>query len=217
MTTELNASIRDLPIPKRMQRLQVSPQGYPVPWFVPWRDGVPIPQAADTVKWSRAVRHNLCWVCGEKTGVHKAFVIGPMCMVNRVTAEPPCHLECAEYTVKACPFLSRPNMKRNPNDKEKSVPTPGIMIDRNPGVAVIWISKTFKITPDGKGGRLISIGDPEAITCWREGRRATRAEVDEAIRTGLPSLQKYAFTFAAREQLNTQIEDTRRILDFTYA
>ena len=39
--TELNASIRDITISRRMRRLPVSPRGFPVPWFVAWLGGVP--------------------------------------------------------------------------------------------------------------------------------------------------------------------------------
>ena len=117
--TELNKLIAKIPMPPRIAKLPISPQGYPVPYFVPWKDNQPMPQAADPVKRMKCIRAGLCWVCGEPLGTYKAFVLGPMCIVNRVTSEPPCHRECAEYTVKACPFLTKPAMRRNPTEIEK--------------------------------------------------------------------------------------------------
>ena len=57
-----------------------------------------------------------CWLCGQTLGKHMTFPIGPMCAITRTTAEPPSHLACAEYAVKACPFLSQPRMRRNERD-----------------------------------------------------------------------------------------------------
>ena len=53
----------------------------------------------------RAFKRGLCWVCGEPLGVHKVYAIGPMCVINRTTSEPASHRDCAEFAVKACPFL----------------------------------------------------------------------------------------------------------------
>src|SRR5258708_1702005 len=111
--TELNASIKDIPIPSRMLHRPVSKTGFPVPWFVAkigdeYDFRVISPGAI-------AMAHNLkrCWLCGAPLGQFRVFTIGPMCTVNRVSAEPPSHLDCAEYAARACPFLSKPNMRRN--------------------------------------------------------------------------------------------------------
>src|SRR5262245_17927108 len=112
----LNASIRDIPLPARMARLPISPAGYPVPWFVATIKGEPDFRVIGPDKIARAVRADLCWLCGQTLGRFKAFVGGPMCAVNRTSAEPPSHRECAEYAVRACPFLTRPRMRRNEKD-----------------------------------------------------------------------------------------------------
>ena len=105
-------------VPPRMQRRPVDHRGFPVPWFAAVIDGEPDFRVADHAKWRLALKQRLCWVCGEKLGVHVAYVLGPMCVVNRVTSEPGCHLECAEFSVQACPFLTKPRMRRN----DKSLP-----------------------------------------------------------------------------------------------
>jgi len=192
MVHTLNASIRDIPIPERMRRRPISATGYPVPWFVAWLDGAPDFRVVDAPKVGRAVRGNLCWLCGETLGRHLAFVIGPMCAVNRVSSEPPCHRDCAEYAVRACPFLVRPRMRRNDKDRPAEAVEPGgVMIRRNPGVALIWITGGYKIFR-ADGGTLFRIGSPEHVRFFAEGRPATRDEVMASIDTGLPALREIA-------------------------
>src|SRR4051812_13821199 len=100
------------PMPPSIAALPRDHRGYPVPWFVAWSEGRPIFPAADPQKLVRAIRERRCWVCGDLLTRYLAFVVGPMCTVNRVSAEPPSHLKCAEFSTRACPFLTRPKMKR---------------------------------------------------------------------------------------------------------
>lgn len=183
------------PLTRRIAKLPVDERGYPVPFFVAWIGGKPEFRAADQEKHQRCLRDNLCWVCGEPLGSHKAFTIGPMCAINRTTSEPPEHLDCAEWSVRGCPFLAKPQMvRREIRDqelKESMIDQSGIPILRNPGVSCIWVTKSFKRFWAGNG-YLIQIGEPESFTWWAEGRTATRAEVQESIRTGLPALMNEA-------------------------
>jgi len=190
--SKLNSAIRDLPIPDRMRSRPVSSTGYPIPWFVAWVNGEPDFRIVDTPKVGRAVRGDLCWLCGQTLGRFKAFVIGPMCAVNRVSSEPPSHRDCAEYAVKACPFLTKPKMRRNDKDVPEAAREPGgVMIRRNPGVALVWITKTYKLFRTSNG-TLINIGPPDHLMFYAEGRRATRDEVMASIETGLPALREVA-------------------------
>lgn len=197
---------RDLPaMTPRIKKLPVNDRGYPVPWFASWfvgNDPVSGPEVAGAKpdfrivgadKRVRAIRESRCWVCGEKLGVHKAFVIGPMCAINKTTAEPPCHQDCAEWSAIACPFLSRPEMRR----REESLPVEkkidGNHLDRNPGCMLVWTTPHFSpFRVDDEGGWLIRLGKPEQIRAFAEGRLATLAEVMESIRTGYPHLEEAA-------------------------
>src|SRR5262245_1656918 len=135
MSAALNASIRNIPMPQRIKRLPVSDRGFPVPWFVHWNDdGQPDFRVIGKNKLADAFKKKLCWVCGTMLGVHQCFVIGPMCGVSRTTPETPSHLDCSEYTVRACPFLSRPNARRNEVGMPEERYVAGIPILRNPGV-----------------------------------------------------------------------------------
>ena len=97
---KLNPQIAALPLPANMRGLPLDPErGFPVPWFVPWLDGKPEFRAMDPKKILEAVAKRKCWVCGQHLAQHgMTFVIGPMCLVNRVSSEPPSHLECAQYS-----------------------------------------------------------------------------------------------------------------------
>lgn len=182
------------PLPPRIAQLPVDPRGYPVPWFVAWVDGEPEFRAADGRKFADAVRAGLCWVCGQATGKYRTFVIGPMCTITRTTAEPPSHKDCAVFSALACPFLTKPRMVRRENDLPEDIRnTAGHMFERNPGVCALWtVTKDFFTFWDGRGGVLIEVPEPESVEWYAEGRPATRAEVDESIRTGLPLLEEMA-------------------------
>lgn len=180
------------PIPDRMRHLPVH-RGYPVPFFVAKVNGEFDFRVMHPRAWSACVRGGLCWLCGQVLGAFKAFVSGPMCAVNRTSAEPPSHRECAEFAVKACPFLVNPEARRRDYGKVPgTVEAPGCPITRNPGVSLIWITKSFKVFGDDAGRPLIRFGDPVEISWWREGRSATRAEVQASIDSGLPALRKLA-------------------------
>jgi hypothetical protein len=196
-----NATVMLTAMPARIRSLPISEQGYPVPWFVPWQNGKPITQAADPQKMRLAMRRGVCWVCGQKLGVYKAFLIGPMCAVNRTTAEPPQHRECAEYAAKVCPFLIKPAMKRNPVDDARKQNPAGLFIERNPGVCLVWITRSYK-TFNAPGGVLFSIGEPLKVIWYREGRMATRGEVLVSMHSGLPIL----LNEARREQAEPAVQ-----------
>lgn len=209
----------DLPErPARICRLPLDARGFPVPWFVHWNDdGTPDFRVVGPGKMQTGYRGQ-CWICGEQRGRYHAFVLGPMCGVNRVSAEPPAHLECAEYAVKACPFLTRPLAARNERGLEGMREPAGDMIKRNPGVTLVWVTREFRAFKVDNG-QLIRIGDPVQVQLWREGRAATRDEVDESVRTGLPLLAEPAAAQGPKAvaELNRLFGRFTRILDAHYS
>jgi hypothetical protein len=202
------------PLTERLTKLPVDERGYPVPFFVAYPDGKPDFRFLDRDKWRRCVKERLCSVCGGKLGRYVTFPIGPMCTITRTSLEAACHKDCAEWSVKGCPFLSRPNMTRRDDDisPEVKAATPGIMIERNPGVTALWTTNTYKIFDDGNGGKLIRVGEPFSVSWWREGREATRAEVVESIKTGLPKLKEQCHTDDDFFGLDKDIATAQRFL-----
>lgn len=205
------------PLPPQMRSLPVDRRGYPVPWFVWWNGPEPDFRITAPGKRERAFGRGLCWVCGKPLKSRQTFVIGPMCVVSRVSSEPPCHEACAEYSAKACPFLTRPHMKRqdkNIPEEALATPQPGIPLKRNPGVCVLWTSNSYKHFQDAKDAMLIDIGHPIAIRTFCEGRAATIEEITHSIETGLPSLVVEAQMMgeAAVIQLQRQTQEAIRLL-----
>ena len=188
----LRPELKDIPL--RMEHLPLDERGYPIPAFVDIIEGQRDFRFMSLRHWSRCVREKLCWVCGDKLGGFLTFVIGPMCAINRTTSEPPCHRECARWSAQFCPFLSRPHMVRREDELSERAQenVAGTAILRNPGATCIWVCRSYRIFDDGKGRSLIEIGDPIEVEWWAEGRKATRAEVEESIRTGLPYLEAMA-------------------------
>lgn len=196
------------PLPPRIARLPVDARGYPVPWFVEWfhADGSVFGSISDPIqpgdypdfrvvstrKMGLAVRNRLCWVCGGPLGRWLAFVIGPMCAVNRTSGEPPSHRDCAMFAATACPFLTKPGVARRENNLPEAAHKNPAHLDRNPGVAMVWITGTYEIHRQGGGDVVFRIGNPEEVFFFCEGRTATRAEIMHSIETGLPFLRDCA-------------------------
>jgi hypothetical protein len=202
-TAAYNRSVDVLSMPDRIRRLPVSPTGYPVPWFVTWfkdgepckdGEGVPDFRVIDPRKMKRCLDHHVCWTCGTVMGAHKCFVIGPMCCVNRIISEPSSHRDCAIYSARVCPFLSKPKMVRNERNMQAGLVEPaGVGLKRNPGAVCVWITKSYRpFHPPGENGILFSLGTPTDVLWFCEGRRATRKEVMASIDSGYPTLEEIA-------------------------
>lgn len=204
MSYLLRPGLPELPV--RIARLKIDERGYPVPWFVAWVDGKPDFRIADGDKIYTAVRFKRCWICGEPLGRYLAFVVGPMCTVNRISSEPPSHTECATFAVKACPFLVLPKAtRRDANLPEDHKDPPGVFISRNPAVTAIWITHSFK-PRHVDGGVLFSMGDPSAVLWFTKGRRATHAEALASFDSSLPALREIAGAEGASADLERYIE-----------
>lgn len=188
----LHPTIQHLVMPRRIAQLPLTENGYPVLYFVDEVDGKPDLRVMDGRKFIKCIREKRCWLCGQPLGRNMAFVVGPMCCVTRTSSEPPSHYECAEYSVKACPFLTRPKARRREIGIEEASMA-GVGLKRNPGVIAIWVTRSYKtFRAAGGGGVLITMGPPEHVEWWSEARQATYAEVCESIESGAPELMKLA-------------------------
>jgi len=190
-------------LPGRMMHLPRDKRGYIVPWFVQWLNSEPVFPAFDPDKWRLAVKQGRCWVCGGHMGRWMTFVVGPMCTINRVSAEPPSHIECAEYSAKVCPFLANPNMRRVPHEKVpggEMIQPGGLMEDRNPGLMALWRTRKMAILPTATGP-LVQMGDPSQIDWWYRGRMATPYEIHEGFETGAAVLRRRAVEIDGEDAL----------------
>jgi hypothetical protein len=180
------------PLPPRMRSLQIDERGYPVPFFVAMVDGKPDHRVADGDRMTRALRFDLCWMCGQRLGRFKSFCIGPMCAITRTISEPPSHIECLLFAAQACPFMTRPKAKRREANLPEEAAFSETGLRRNPGAVCIWTTKEFKVFREPNGERLFRIGSAFSMEWFAEGRHATLAEVVESIVSGYPMLEEVA-------------------------
>jgi hypothetical protein len=47
-------------------------------------------------------------ICGTRLGAQMVFVGGELSVRNRTFADPPCHDDCARYSMRVCPYLTIP-------------------------------------------------------------------------------------------------------------
>ena len=89
--------------------------------------------------------------------------------------------------MRACPFLTQRELERRtiglPQEMTKA---PGLALAHNPGVVLLWITKTYRLfavpadavsEAGAQPGVLFEMGEPLVIEGYREGRDATRAEI----------------------------------------
>ncbi len=198
------------PLPQHMRHLPIDHRGYPVPYFVAWVDGKPDHRIIDGNKLPLAIKTGRCWMCGQKQfGALRYFCIGPMCSITRAISEPPSHLDCLRYAVRACPFLTRPRAIRRGAHLPQHIHEPaGEGLRRNPGAVCIWGTQQWRPWHPPGGGILFELGDPEMTEWYAEGRPATRAEVDASIDSGLPLLRESA----QQQGLDAVAELERRVM-----
>jgi hypothetical protein len=177
-------------MPARIARLRRLGQ-YPVPFFVADVNGMPDFRIIRPEAIAECHNYKLCWICGQPRGAFMSFVVGPMCAINKISSEPPSHTECAVYAARVCPFLANPSRARREENKPAHEEMPGIGIKRNPGVTLVWTTKSYRVF-QVQGGVLFKIGEPTERQWFARGREATKDEIMESVRTGLPQLAEAA-------------------------
>lgn len=154
------------PLPQQMQHLPMDSRGYPVPWFVTWYDGRPDFRVIDTAKIYPAIYSHLCWICG--TRIADSFVFVKPSGSGPIAREPACHMECAQWAVRACPFLlSTVAYRSSPDD---AVPMPGVE-RTNPHVFELWATKQFRQVKAADGGLALELGEPERLEVYERGEK----------------------------------------------
>ncbi len=184
MTSALRSDLP--PLPARMYYLPVDDRGYPIPEFVSNIDGKRDFRVVSLDHLTRCIRDDACWICGQRLDVLKAFVIGPLPAIRGISNEPPSHVECAEFAVRACPFLLLPKARHRPTDNPNVRKMPGATRS-NPGLCCIYIVRGYAHHEKPKG-IIFQAGRAVRVDWYTQGRRATRDEVSAALDASLPSL-----------------------------
>lgn len=107
----------NLPIPKELAHLKLDSRGYPIPYFVSYRDGEPEFRIMDTNRLQMIVERKVCHICGKKLpSDYCYFIAGPMGLKNKISTDAGMHRVCAEFSMKACPHLYLQKAERRLND-----------------------------------------------------------------------------------------------------
>jgi hypothetical protein len=186
----------EIPEPGPITLLPLDKHGRRIPWFVPeGEDGERDFRLASMDKMTEAVREHLCWICGHprRHPDGDAYLVGPMCTVNRVSTEPASHRSCAIYAVQACPFMTHPHMRRRETGiVDKLTSKDGLT--HNPGITAIWCTSFASFYTDPTGYPLFELGAPSRVWWWKQGRRATRAEALAGLEFSYPVMRERAQT-----------------------
>lgn len=107
-------------IPAFLSHLKVNNNGYPIPYFVAYKDGKPDFRLLDPQKQVFCATHKKCAICGKKLfDKSYYFISGPEGYKNKVSTDPAMHRQCAEYSINSCPHLHLQKAHRRENGIEQ--------------------------------------------------------------------------------------------------
>lgn len=162
--------LQEIEMPARIARLPRTANGYPIPYFVAYINGKPDMKILDAHKQLTCIQYRRCGICGESIGGEVAFISGPIGIANCVVTDPGMHEECAEYAIRVCPFMARPNAKRAADFTypEGSAKSPGALEER-PDRTGIAISRAYAGRNAGDGSVLIKFYPPSRVRWFVDG------------------------------------------------
>lgn len=119
-------------IPDFLSHLPVDSRGYPVPYFIIVKDGVPNFKFVDNDKRKDAFDRKICGICGKKLDKKEFwFVGGPLMLKNRVATDIHMHGKCAKASLSLCPYLHHQKADRvSTGDEPGVIKTPHIVPDK---------------------------------------------------------------------------------------
>jgi hypothetical protein len=177
-------------LPARMRHLPIDERGYPIPEFVSNLNGKRDFRIVSLEHLANCIRDSTCWICGQPLEAWKVFVIGPLAAIQGVSNEPPSHVECAGFAVRACPFLLLPKAQHRPTEIPNIRKMPGSM-KRNPGACCVYTVTAYSHheKPDGRG-TIFRYGPAVRVNWYTQGRPAKRSEVLAAINASLLAIHR---------------------------
>lgn len=131
-------------------------------------DGHPDFTTIDAQKIIACIQQDLCGMCGLSNETEVAFIGGPLSVENGNFLDPPMHVDCARYAIKACPHIaidtarySKPNLG-GPEGRELF---PHVSSDR-PDKFGLLVTSSFEVT-GFRGQPIFLVTGPAEIT-WQE-------------------------------------------------
>lgn len=179
-------------VPPRMKKLPVHALGFPIPHFASAAGGAPDFRVVDERTLAACHERKLCWLCGERLGDYKAFIVSPMSAVNRISNEPASHIDCAKFVARYCPFLTLPKSIRRATSTSASADAPRNVIGiGNRGVSLVWVTHKYKVVRVADT-MLFDLGDSWQTFWYARGQCATRDQVEAAFSAGLAPMYEVA-------------------------
>lgn len=169
--------------PARIAALPADDHGRPVPWFTARVNGKPDLRTMAAAKITTAIGERRCWICGQPLDPddRMAFVVGPYSLFSRCSSEPPSDRLCALYAVRECPFLANPGRARRPKNLPAEAAMAGNPILDNPGLALVWLCRGYRVEADTNGRVLLHLPSPSSILAYHGGQPARRTQLDEGF------------------------------------
>lgn len=183
--------------PERVARLEHDERGYPIPWNVlRGTDGTPFFIVNDDRKAWRALRAELCPICGERLGSWRWFVGGPQSAFHPAGCyfDLPGHRECVEYALQVCPYLAIPKYLRHTDavaNAEKLPAEARLLLDETilpdrPEVMVAVCASGIELLERGRLQPYLKPVPPfRGWSFWRHGKRLGDAEALPYLKASL--------------------------------
>lgn len=178
------------PIPKRMQKLDLDPRGYPIPWnILRGEQGEAYFIVNDDMKHMAALVGNLCPICGQLQDAEIWFVGGPRSAFHPHGRyqDLPMHHECARFALQACPWLAAPNYAGRTDERRLRKVPPGIFVDPTqiadrPVLFVAVASLRMKAEGNPFMPYVYPVRPLLDIEYWRHGKQLDAAEGEKLVR-----------------------------------
>lgn len=133
-------------IPPFLSHLKVNNNGYPIPFFVAYRDGKADFRLLDPKKQILCALHKKCAICGLKLfkGTYY-FISGPQGYENKISTDPAMHRQCAEYSLTTCPHLHLQKSHRRANGIEDLAAQQSWHVDEKPPTILLVKCDKFEL------------------------------------------------------------------------
>ena len=161
--------------PDAIADLPKDQRGYPIPFFVyrPEDGAEPDLRIADVRTQRLCHLKRLCWVCGRKLGETLAFIGGPKSVQQHVFVDYAMHLECAEFSMRTCPFLLGQSKRYAKAQRPSQAHAPAGMILERPEIMAIYLTRKYRTVEVGQDV-LFRPGKAVAVKWFRDGQRIER-------------------------------------------
>jgi hypothetical protein len=183
---------KNVPIPVRMQGLELDRRGYPIPFNI-LRDheGKPHFQINDDEMSWKCIKERLCSICGQELLDDIWMTGGNLSVFHERGAfvDTPVHHECGQYAMQVCPYLAVQSYGKRIDlgtlDPEKF---PG-MVFMDPTIAperptFFALAKTrdYGVTVYNSGERYLHPEKPYiAFECWKDGVQISAEDAQQLL------------------------------------